>query len=171
MTYEDKNAAYALNSYLWKLLEANLGWTKVNGLTPIIPVAQQPELMQSGEPFIVYGSAIHQPQHLYVMRKEAVSYMIYATTVGKINETVDLLVEAFERQDEAAIDVNEWLDTEAAGRGEHRGVYFSTIRVTMAEKAEDAAEEEGGYVVGLVMLETRYTKDSGGIQTTGFTYE
>lgn len=165
MTYDDKNAVYALNSYLWKLLEVNLGWEKTNELTPIVPVAQQPELMQGGKPFLVYGSAIHQPTHLYVLRKEAVSYMVYATTASEINKIVNVIAQALERQDDAAADVNDWLVTEGNGRG----VHFASIRVTMAEKAEDAAEEEGGFYKGLIMLEARYTLDDSGIQTTGFT--
>ena len=163
MTYNDFNAVYALNSYVWKLLEANLGWTRddYQGRTPIIPTAQQPELMQSGKAFLVYGSAIHQPTHLYALRNEAVSYTIYAPSSTDANKIANLLNAAFERQDEAADDVNHWLGVE----NKSRGVSFGTIRAVMVEKAEPA-DEEGGYVAALVMLDTKYTSDESNIITT-----
>lgn len=172
MDYKEKNAVYALNSYMWKLVEANLGWTRWKGVPPIIPVAQQPEIMQSGKAFMVYGSAIHPPGHLYQHKKEAASYMIYGTTSTEVNKIVELLVETFERQDVAADDVNDWLFEEAKHReGGHRGVYFTSLKSTMAEKAEDAPDEEGGYAAGMVLIEMNYTEDENDtIQTKGFTY-
>lgn len=163
MVYEDKNANYALNSYVWKLLEANLEWDKADyeGATPIIPLAQQPELMQPGKPFLVYGSARHPSGHLYSLVKEAVSYTIYATSVAEVNRVANLLAETFERQDIAAIDVNEWLVAE----GSNRGVHFGSIKTTIVEKAEPA-EEEGGFYTGLVMLECVYTVDEHTIITS-----
>lgn len=169
MTYENKDAVYALNSYTWKLLEANLGWEKWKELPPIIPVAQQPELLQSGKAFLVYGSARHPAEHLYALVKEAVSYTIYATSSTEVNKIANLLADTFERQDEAADDVNSWLVTEDPHRSSPRGISFGSIRTMMVEKATPA-DEEGGYVAGLVMLEMKYTKQNNTIQTSGFTY-
>ncbi len=169
--YKEKNAVYALNSYVWKLLRVNLGWTEWNGVPPVIPVSQQPEIMQSGKAFLVYGSAIHPASHLYQHKKEAVSYMVYATSATEVNKIVNLLTDTFERQDEAAIDVNDWLalEGEPGNRtGGHRGVYFTTVKATMAEKAEDAAEEEGGYAAGMVLIEMQYTTDSNATLVTSF---
>lgn len=172
--YKEKNATYALNSYVWKLLEANLGWKRWKGVPPIIPVAQQPEIMQSGEAFLVYGSAFHPPGYLYQHKKEAVSYMVYAPSSTEVNRVVELLFDTFERQDVAAEDVNDWLVEEAKPgnrEGGHRGVYFTSVKSTMAEKAEDAPDEEGGYAAGMVLIEMNYTEDPNStIQTTGFTY-
>lgn len=179
MTYRDNAGAYALNSYTWKLLEANLGWTKVlvegkGEIVPIVPIAQQPELMATGKPFIVYGSARHPADHLYQLVHESISYTIYAA--GKIaatdvNKICNLLAETYARQDVAAADVNEWLAEEEAGRGISRDLGFSSIR-TIVAKGADPADEEGGYVAGLVMVEAKYVELSTapGVQTSGFTY-
>lgn len=156
MTYKSKSAVYALNSYTWKLLQVNLGWEDYNGVPPIIPTAQQPEMLASGKAFIVYGSAMHPPDHLYALNTEAVSYLIYAPTSTEANNVASLFYETFKRQDDAATDVNDWLAKESATRtGGHRGVNFATIRSIMIEKAEPA-DEEGGFVSALVMLETKY---------------
>lgn len=171
MTYKEKDAVYALNSYLWKLLKENLGWTRWNDVPPIVPDQQTPEVMQSGKAFLVYGSAKHPPTHLYQHKSEAASYMVYALSATEVNRIVDLLTDVFERQDEAAADVNDWLALEAQNRaGGHRGVYFTTIRATMAEKAERPADEEGGYYGGLVMLEMRFTTDASSAVTNFDTY-
>jgi hypothetical protein len=177
MTYDNENnqnAVYALNSYIWKLLEANLGWDKADytNRTPIIPVSQQPEFLQTARPFLVYGSALHPAEHLYSLKKEAVSYMIYSKSATEVNRIVDLLNETFARQDDAAEDVNNWLAVEGTpgNRATARRVHFGTIRAIMAEKAEDAPESEGGYAAGLVLVEAKYTVDDSNIITSGFTY-
>lgn len=171
MVYKNKNAVMALNSYVWKLLEANLGWKKSdhNGIVPIVPLSQQPELMVSGKPFLIYGNTMHPATHLYQLKSEAVAYTIYATTVTEANKIAQLLIDAFERQDEAAADVNEWLDTERTVGNIDRGVSFGTIRTAMSQKAEPA-DEEGGRVASFVLLEMRYTAPNDSIQTTDFTY-
>jgi hypothetical protein len=174
----DTNAVYALNSYVWKLLEANLGWTKdpFGGQTPIIPASMQPEFLQKGKPFIVYGAAIQGPGHLYALRKESVAYQIYGTTNGAVNDAATLLAAAFERQDEAAADVNRHLALEAPLRqpsltsaGGKRKVQFTTVKLTMVERAEPA-ETEGGYMSALVLLEIGAVIDFGAIQTSSFVY-
>ncbi len=160
MVYKDRNAVYALNSYLWKLLEANLGLTTADyqGAKPIIPASQQPELMTFGKPFVVYGSAVHAAQHLYALRSESVAYNIYSTSVTEANKIANLLVDCFERQDEAADDVNVWLGTE----GNDRGISFATVKLSMVERAEPA-DEEGGFVSSLVLLEVKYTVTNQGV--------
>lgn len=166
MTYKQKSAVYALNSYLWQLLQANLGWTAYQDTVPIIPSAMQPELMQSAKAFVVYGSAMQPAEHLYALNTESIAYNIYGTSVTDVNNIASLLYETFKRQDDAAYDVNDWLAKEAATRiGGHRGIYFGTVRAVMVEKAEPA-DEEGGWVSALVMLSVRYTADEPVIQTT-----
>ena len=162
MTYKAKSAVYALNSYTWQVLKANLGWTEYGGTPLIIPDAQQPELMQSGKPFIVYGSAFQPAMHLYALNTESIAYSIYAPSGDNqpgsttANNVANLLYEVFKRQDDAAADVNAWLAKEAETRtGGHRGITFGTVRTVMVEKAE-AADQEGGFVSALVMLEARY---------------
>lgn len=159
MTYKSKSAVYALNSFTWQLVKANLGWVEFQGAVPVIPSSQQPEMMQSSRAFIVYGSAMQPAMHLYALNTESIAYNIYGTSVTEVNNAASLLYEVFKKQDETAAVVNDWLSKESTTReGGHRGVYFSTIRATMVEKAEPA-DEEGGYVSALIMLEVKYTAD------------
>jgi hypothetical protein len=158
MTYKESNAAYALRSYVWKLLRVNLGWDQNDyGLVPIITLAQQPEVMQSGKPFLVYGSAFYSPNHLYALRGESISFNIFSTDVDEANTIANLLMDTFERQDESASDVNDWIDLEREN-GKDRNVSFATINAVLVEKAVPS-DDEGGFVSALVMLDTKYTSE------------
>lgn len=171
-TYEVNSAAYALNSYTWKLLEANLGWKKNNNMVPIIPVAQQPELMDAGSSFIVYGASKPTPQHLYVLERQTLVYRVFSESSTEVNKVTELLFETFQRQDEAAADVNQHLDDEVfpdGGRTKRRGVYFATIR-SYAVQDEEPAESEGGYSSASIVIELTFTRDDTNIKTSGFTY-
>lgn len=167
---EDSSAVYALNGYVWKLLEANLDWSKddYNGQTPIIPSRQEPELMATGEPFIVYGSVLRPPEHNYEVKSESVAYNIYAPTAGSCDRISDLLFDTLKRQDDAATDVNIHLAIHEAAGGFDEKVFFTCILATSAERA-NPADEEGGFFSAVVMVNIDYmtTRD---IQTTGFTY-
>lgn len=164
MTYADRNAVYAINRYVNRLLEVNMDWTNVtytNALgqtvssNRIIPSAQQPELLATGKSFVVYGSSIQQPGHLYVEHKETVAYTIYSPSSTEVNKITNFLFDVFKRQDEAVSDVNYWLDREREVRGIDRYLSFTSINPTMIEKAEPA-DEEGAYVSALFLMDISY---------------
>lgn len=172
MTYNDTNAVYALNSYVWKLLRVNLGLstTDYGGGIPMGPSAQQPELMTTGKPFIIFGSVVGPAAHLYALRTESIGYTIYASTATEADRIANLLVETFERQDESAADVNEWMDIEKEETEfRHHNIHFGSCRVTIAEKAEPA-ESEGGFYSAMVLIECKYTSNGTPPVTNGFTY-
>lgn len=173
MTYDDKltNGMYAINSYTWKLLQANMGWTSSNykGARPIIPSAQQPEFMEIGKSFIVYTSMITPAPDLWMVTSETLAYTIYSKSTTEADHIANILYDTFKRQDEAARDVNEWIDTERAG-SKLREVSFTNIRATMTDKS-NAKDEESGYYNALFMAIIQYHNMNGQVpQTNGFTY-
>ncbi len=167
MTYNDRdyNAVYALNSYLFKVLEANLGWTKVDNGLPFYPTQQQPEAMQAGNTFIVYGSSNQFRPHYNGTRTESISYTVYSKSSTDANAVINLLVDCFERQDEAVADVNNHTDADPR----NRKVSFGAINPKMTEHAEPA-DEEGGYVSSFILLEAIYTVSNDTAVFSGFTY-
>lgn len=171
MTYKGTDAAWALNSYTWKLLRENLDFDFIKGTqgSIIVPVAQQPELMNLNRTFIVYASTIEPATHLYAHRSEHMVYIVYSPTVKEMQQTVNVIAEAFERQDEAAEDVNSWLAVERQATGRDRQIFFTSIRTLSAEKSE-APEDEGGYASGMVTMDMKYVLGPTGIKTGGFTY-
>lgn len=162
MYTNDSEATSALMSYIWKLLRVNLGWKQSDyNMVPVVPVAQQPEVMMSGKPFLVYGSATAPPRHLYALRGESVSVIIYSTDVDEVTTVSRLLTDTFERQDEAASDVNSWLDKEQALQlaadptWVRRNISFGTISSALVQNAVPS-EQEGGYYSALLILECKY---------------
>lgn len=161
--YDDINAVNALNEYVRKLLNVNLGWEPVNGVFPLVPLAQQPELLATGKPFIVYGWARHPVGHLYQHRRDSISYTVFAPDGGNeagsdiVERVINLLSDTFDRQDEAADDVNDYLEQVKTEAGRDRKIGFTSIRTTVVENAQ-AAEEEGGIVAGLIMVDAQYVK-------------
>jgi methylmalonyl-CoA mutase N-terminal domain/subunit len=169
MTYNDLDysGVYALNSYVWKLLEANLGWRASdyqNGI-PILPTDQQPELMQQSKSFLVYGAATQPAQFLYALRTDSISYTVYAVTATEANAVLSLLIDAFERQDEAAADVNNHTDADPR----NRKVSFGSVGMKMAQHAL-STDDEGGYVKAYILLEAKYTATNDTAVFSGFTY-
>ena len=169
MTYQQSNAVYALNSYLWKALKVNLGWDEIAGTgRPLIPASQQPELMELNRPFIVYSSVQEPSRDLYVLKNEQVVYVIYSTEIPELQETANLLVDLFDRWDDSADDVNEWLAKEKVGGGPDRRIHFKFTRVLSADK-DEPSESEGGFYSAVVSVSTQYTSESNFV-SNGFTY-
>lgn len=164
------NMVSALNTYVWKVLEANVGLVKsdYNGLTPIIPRQQQPEFLTYAKPFLVYGSAIHPGTDFWGVRKESIAYNIYSTSSGMSNAIANLLALALERQDETATDINKHLDSMVGHGDVPRKITFGSVKVTVTNDSAPA-DEEGGFYTSLVMLEVVYTVYPV-IKTTDFSY-
>lgn len=153
------DAVYALNSYIWKVVEANLGWDKANygNRAPIVPANQHPEFLQYNKPFIVFGSAVTRGLGgVPYLSTETVAYTIYATTATEANQIMRTLVKALEWMDETAKWVNEWIVEEGLTRvGGERKIRFRSITVTQATSA-GPQQQEAGRVDAQVMLHTQY---------------
>lgn len=152
------NAVYALNSYVWQVLRANLGWAAADygNRTPIITANQQPEFLQYNKPFVVYGSAINKIDSTPYTTSETIAYTVYATTATEVDKVMRVLVEALRWMDVTARNVNDWLVVEGQARtGGKRPVSFHTIYVVQATSAGPQAAE-GGWVDSQAMVSTQY---------------
>ena len=152
------DAVYALNSYVWKLLQANLGWTtaQYGNRRPIVPAAQQPEFLQYEYPFVVYGSAMDKFETEPYINSETVAYTIYGKNANEVNQVMRVLAEALKWMDESANNVNAWLHREGQTRqGGKRPTSFLTIRVLQAASAGSPISE-GGRVDAQVVVRVKY---------------
>lgn len=162
---KDNNVVNALNSYVWKLLQVNLGWTKTDfqGSNPIIPAAQMPEFNDNGHDYIVYSSTANPSGPLWAIKSETVAYTIYSNSTTSADAVVNMLHSALERMDESAADINNWIDQERAHNGETsqnltRAVSFMSVWATVAEKAGNPSDEQGGQVASTILLNVLYTE-------------
>lgn len=184
MTYERANAVYALNSYIFKALQVNLNWTSITytnqfGETvkgrPIIPSQQQPEIIDTGKPFLVYGSTIQPASGTPGLVNEYVVYTVWSTSATDANDIANFLHDLFEDRDNAPDAVNSWLDAEGGydfntGTNSRRDRYvsFTAIRSGLIEKAEPA-DQEDGWVAASVTIDIQYQK-KGHAPVTRFVY-
>lgn len=150
---------YLIRSYIWALLKANFGYKESDygGLIPIVPVSESPELEQYNKPYIVYGythDGTETEQHY--CKRGSMSMAIYSTNFGEIAKILNLLVEVFDQEDDAARTVNEYTSTIDA----FKGIRFGTFSIGFLE-GPSPEETEGGRESGLINIRYEYFADYG----------
>lgn len=149
-----------LIDYIWGLLKFNVGMTEdhYDGLVPIVPVAEEPELTEYNRPYLVYGYVENPSRDLYKYRAGQMTFVIYSVNYREINKIMQTMQVAFERWDEAALDVNRYSST----RPEYHGIRFGSISIGHVEGGtpeandQDAPTSEGGRQSGLVNIRYEY---------------
>lgn len=156
MTDTVMSPVYLLRSYVWALLRNNteMKTADYGGLIPIVPVSEEPELMQYNKPFIVYGYALDSSEDVPVCRTGSMTFAIYSTNFREITKIIDILIYAFGRKDESARDVNEYTSTIP----EFIGTRFGYISVAFAEGGTPE-ESSGGRESGMVNISFEYYAD------------
>jgi hypothetical protein len=169
MTDAQMHPVYILIDYTYKLLNANFGevWdkSKYGGLTPILPLADQPEIEEYGGARIIYEFSTSPSKPDYWNTNGTTTFAVIAPSLRIMSKTMNILQTAFERFDESAKDVNEYakyLYTYPL----HEGMGFSEIHVQFASQG-DATESEGGPHIGVINLTWKASVDYD--VTTSFT--
>lgn len=145
------SAVYALNNYVFKVLEANSVMAKINGMTPIIPSSMESDFASQPEPFIIYGHSKGATRDMYFWEHENIAYTIWAGTPGKVTDIVTVLDYALGRHDDAAGDVNAWINGTAA----FEPITFTNIS-TLSAQGPSPEKSENGKVSGLVVVSYSY---------------
>jgi hypothetical protein len=113
-----------LRKWLWSQLQSTGILTASDyqvgalALVPIVPVQQQPELVDKvgGKPFIVYDqveSAVDSG--LWYVHNEQVLFTVYCEDFAKASQIRSLMVDLFRRQDQSANDLNKFANSPAFG--------------------------------------------------------
>jgi|SRR6478752_10111545 len=141
-----------LTLYIWEALKANLNWTTVNGLIPILPIQDVPKISDSGKNHIVFGFSENYENGVPQIRYGNLALRIIAKKedMGAITTTISRL---FETGDEAAANVNWWTTNYPSGA--LVGIRFTNTQCTYIDSTE-ASETEGGPVDGVVNISYRY---------------
>lgn len=150
---------YLLRSYAWAVLKANMPevWNEelYGGLTPIVPLSEEPELEEFTGPHIVYGYALDTTGTLYARKTGSMTFAIYDTNFRRLTETMNVLQAAFERQDETARDVNKYTTAQGA---KYIGIRFGYIFVGFAEGGSPE-ETEGAEQSAIINVRFEYYVD------------
>lgn len=163
---KDTNIVYALNSYLWRVLKANLGWKEsdYDNRVPIIPWQQQPEFLATGKPFVVYNSS---PKKSFSppVQEEAVMYACYGVKPSDAYSVRNLIIDSLADEYNSSDNVNWWIDNEP--RDPKRKVSMTNGSVSLTHDAEPS-DEEGGYTSSLIVLDISYLKNTASLKLRNF---
>lgn len=150
------NAVHAANHYLWSKLQSELGWSSSNysGLTPITVAQQQPEFTGFDKPFIVYSYSVDPIGTSTWEKSETCAYSIFSADEEDIRKTINLMVSLFKDYDESADRLNSWINSNLTTK--YKKFDFKYVRL-MAGSGSQPAEQEGGRMDGLVVINYTYT--------------
>lgn len=157
--------AYFIRSYAWEVLKTNMGdvWdeSKYGGLTPIVPVSEEPELDAYSGPHIVYGYALNATGALHARNSGSVTFAVYDNNFRRLTKTLNILQATFERQDETARDINNW----STAKGDAWiGLRFGSVDVGFVEGGTPE-DQEGGRQSALINVRFEYYVEYGNIVT------
>lgn len=150
-------AVYLLRAYTWALLQANTRMKAADygGRVPIVPVEEEPELTKYDKPYIIYGfSNVPTEPGRHFKRRGSMTFVVYSTGFEEITEIINILQTAFEREDDAARDVNNF----TARTPLFHGIRFGTISLGFMEGAVPE-ETEGGRQSALLNIRYEYYVD------------
>lgn len=147
---------YLLRAYAWNLLKINTDMDEAdyNGLVPVVPLNEEPEMTEFNKPYLIYGYTLQNPGRLSEKGEGSMSFAIQSTDFGDITTIINILSAAFGRQDESARDVNNFTST----IGPFVGIRFGSIELGFAEGGSPE-ETEGGRMTGIVNIRFNYFVD------------
>lgn len=149
--------AFLLRKYIWEVLKVNTDMAEADygNLVPIVPVAEEPEITEYDKPYIVYGFASHpaEPGN-HFKKRGSMTFVVYSTKFNEITDILNILETTFEREDEAARDVNAFTSRTPG----FVGLRFGTISLGFNE-GPAPEEQEGGRQSGLLNIRFEYYVD------------
>lgn len=155
------NPAELLRTYTWEMLRENGVLKLINGLVPVAPIEDVPELRNSEHPYIIYGYS-ESDQAGYEIIEGSYAMRIIARNTNELKHISNIVAEAFRGGDETARSVNAWTDSYTKKYNDSledgldlEGIRFTWIHTVLVE-SPDPSETEGGEVEGSIMVNYRY---------------
>jgi len=146
--------------YLWKEMKAELGYSETDygGLIPITTPHEAPELLGFTGPNLVYTwSKRPNGDGLWLLENELITFTVFSQKAEKINEVINLAYGRFNKQDESAADVNDYIQgLLGTAYADYRRFDYKSISVVMADGPSPPLQEGGRYD-GYFTLSIRYT--------------
>lgn len=145
------NPVYLLRAYIWQVLKANTDMDESdypNNIVPIIPVSDDPKLAELDKPYIVYGYAFDPTvSERHFIERGSLSLAVISPDFQEIGRILNILRTTFNREDDAARDINAFTSRSPA----FVGVRFGTVGVGFVE-GPSPEEVEGGRQSGLINI-------------------
>jgi hypothetical protein len=148
---------YLIRAYLWAVLKENttMKESDYNGKVPIIPLSDEREFANSGKPYIIWGYA-SDPTYTgeHYRQRGTMSFLIYSNKFNELQQIMTILHTTFNREDDAASDINAFTSTIP----QFIGIRFGTVSVGFME-GPAPEETEGGRQSALLNIRYEYYVD------------
>lgn len=153
--------AHIIRAYVWRLLEVNDPETwnteKYDGKQPIVPLGEEPELVNMSGPYIVYVNT-HSPNDI-PCSTGGMTLAINDDDFRRMGRTINIIRTALDRSDDSATDVNNFsTNFQVAGNYPFLGLRFGYIRAMFTE-GPIPSETEGGRALATIDLDYEYYVD------------
>lgn len=152
-------AVHPIRAFLWDRLSADLGMSKLgdpnNGIVPIIPSQQVPQVTQYAEPFIVYNW-VTEPQGVdWYFQADQMIFLVYSEEEEEIRIVVNYMRDLFEKYDESARPINEWIANQSYEP--YKAFHYKYINVLQGSGGVLPMETEDGRQESMITLHVTYT--------------
>lgn len=145
---------YVLIDYVYEALAAdNPDWNKNNydGLIPIVPLSEEPELTEYDGPKAIYEFAMSQRGSMYYRGQGSVSFAVRDSNFRRLTRSLNVIDNVLGRMDDSARDVNDFVDWLKTTKNIDFDVSFGNIRLSFIESGTPETEE-GGPQVGVISV-------------------
>lgn len=166
--------AHALRHYLWNAIETEgilskadyiSPATPVDGLIPVVPVEEEPDLMKAIEsqigvtsrPYIVYTWTKIPTGQTWFLKTHHITFAIRSTDDVKMGQLINLFESLFQDFDEAARRVNDYI---ALGPDAFKRFTFKVIE-TREMGSQGPSMVENGVKEAIVILRATFTDGTG----------
>lgn len=152
-------AGHAVAAYIWHRIKEEFAWSEddYDGLIPMVPVQQQPELNSQSGPFIVFGSAFDPISPMWLINSETVAFTVFSRDESDINKVTQLVVDDLKRFDEAAAKINTFIDSLAPSHPA-KDIDFKSVRISGASGPQPSIQEQGRKD-GNIIVKAQYTRE------------
>lgn len=146
--------AYGINRYLMAIFEDRLEWEKIKGKSPILAAQEEPEFLDSNQPFLIYSfQDLQSRDPLETKREGILTYTVVGITVGQVNDAVSLLTKVF-RSDNAPMNITKYLKSSDLP-DDYIDYIVDYVTISGADYAM-ATDSEGGHIAGMVEVRISY---------------
>lgn len=158
LSNERMNPIYMINDYVWALLQQQLGLEKVGTSVPITP-ADGPEYKEGNKPYLIYSFTEEGFTGITPLHSCVATYAVFAPRAREVNDIVQLLSMAMNREDTAMHIVN-YANKSSRPSKPFAGMNVASVEVLGSQSAMPPIDE-GGMTDGFITIRYRYVVPDG----------
>lgn len=167
MTADSVAPVFVLIDYAYECLATeDNAWHRDNydGLVPIVPLNEEPELTEFDGPRAIYEYTMSQRGRMYYRGQGNVTFAIRDHSFHRMARALNILDNALGREDESARDVNDFVDYLKETRSIDFDVSFGHFNLNFVESGTGEIEEDGP-LTGVISVSFDYFVDYSGMKT------